>query len=469
MILEQHYLSCLSQASYFVFDERTRIAAIVDPRRDIEIYLERAATLGARIEHVLLTHFHADFLAGHLELASRTGARVYLGARARADYPFLPLGEGAEIVFGGVRLRALETPGHTPESISILVYDLEQSADRPQAVLTGDTLFIGDVGRPDLMASVGITAEELAGMLYDSLHEKLLALPDETIVYPGHGAGSACGKNLSSETSCTIGRQRRTNYALQPMPRADFVSMLTAGQPAAPAYFQRAAELNKKQHPRLDESLAHALRPLSLDDLRAAVQAGAQVLDVRPKDAYAAAHLKGSTWVGLEGRFASWAGSILDLDRPVVLVTEPGTERETALQLMSVGIDQVSGYLQGGAEGFAGASDVVAMGRTSVEDLARDRAAGRGGMVLDVRTRSEWSTSHVDGSRNVPVEELRSRFAELPPADRLVIHCKSGYRSLVAASLLEQRGLPGLVDVAGGFDAWLAAQLPVASGSEYRL
>ena len=462
MIFEQHYLACLSQASYFICDERTKIAAVVDPRRDVELYLERAAALGARIQHVFLTHFHADFLAGHLELVSRTGARLYLGSSAQAEYGFTALADHASLLFGDVRLEVLETPGHTPESISILVYDLVRSGDRPHAVLTGDTLFIGDVGRPDLMASVGMRAEELAGALYDSLREKLLRLPDETLVYPGHGAGSACGKSMSSETWSTLGQQRLANYALQPMSREAFVALITAGQPCAPAYFTRTAGLNKREHPRMEESLEQALTALTLDELRAEMSRGAQVLDVRPKDSYAAGHLRASLWIGLEGRFASWAGALLALDRPVVLVADPGREREAAMRLMRVGIDQVRGYLAQGAAAFAGAPDVIATSRTRPAELARSLAAGRGDHVLDVRLPSEWSCGHVEGSQNVAVEELARRLDEVPRVERLVIHCKSGYRSLVAASLLESAGRTGLVDVAGGFDAWLAAQLPVS-------
>ena len=287
MILKQYYLGCLSQASYLIGDESTRTAVVVDPRRDIEEYLEDAAEAGLRIEHVILTHFHADFVAGHLELRERTGARIHLGARASAEYEFSPLADGDVLEWGQVRLTIMETPGHTPEAISVLVFDLARDRERPQAVLTGDTLFIGDVGRPDLMASVGASAQELAGQLYASVH-RLLQLPDETLVYPGHGAGSACGKNLSSETVSTIGAQRRENGALQPMSQEAFVKLVTADQPKAPAYFGYDAQLNRRQRSTLEAALARELAALPLEAVLRAQSEGAQVLDVRDPDDYAA-------------------------------------------------------------------------------------------------------------------------------------------------------------------------------------
>jgi glyoxylase-like metal-dependent hydrolase (beta-lactamase superfamily II) len=303
MILEQHYLACLSQASYLIADESTGIAAVVDPRRDVDLYVEAAAKHGVAIRHVVLTHFHADFVAGHLELAKRTGATIHLGALASADYAFEPLGDGAELALGRVRLRALETPGHTPEGISLLVFDGPDAAE-PHAVLTGDTLFIGDVGRPDLMASVGVTAEELAGMLYDSTRDKLLKLPDATLVYPGHGAGSMCGKNLSTDTVSTIGDQRRFNYALQPMSRADFIALVTAELPLAPAYFGFDARKNREERGMLEDVLA-GLAPLELPAFDEQLAAGAIALDVRDPEQYAAGHLERSISIGLDGRFAT--------------------------------------------------------------------------------------------------------------------------------------------------------------------
>ena len=330
MILKQYYLGCLSQASYLIGDESTRTAVVVDPRRDVDEYVTDAEGLGLRIKHVILTHFHADFVAGHVELRDRLGARIHLGARARAEYDFSPLKDGDLLEFGRVRLAVLETPGHTPEGISIVVYDLEKSDRVPHAVLTGDTLFIGDVGRPDLMASAGFRAEDLASLLYDSLHQKLLRLPDETLVYPGHGAGSMCGKSLGQDTVSTLGVQRRYNYALQPMSREEFVELITSEQPEAPAYFSYDAELNRRERPALDQALTRELRPLSLAEVLRAQREGAPVLDVREPADFAAGHLAGSTHIGLGGKFATWAGILLAPDRPIVIVATPGLEPSAA-------------------------------------------------------------------------------------------------------------------------------------------
>src|SRR5437667_1599876 len=311
MILHQFYLNCLAHASYLVGDEQTRTAAVVDPQRDIDQYLSFAGEHGLRIAHVFLTHLHADFIAGHLELRDRAGATIYLGAAARAEYAFTPLHDGDRVEFGRVRLQAIETPGHTPESISIAVYDLTRSATEPHAVLTGDTLFVGDVGRPDLRAALGWSAADLGNLLYDSLRNKLMALPDASLVYPAHGAGSLCGKAISKETVSTIGEQRRSNYALQPMTRSEFVDLVTADQPDAPAYFTYDAVLNSKERPTLDEALARELNPMTLDQVLAVQEVGGQVLDTRDANDFAAAHLAGSINIGLGGQYATWAGTIL--------------------------------------------------------------------------------------------------------------------------------------------------------------
>ncbi|MEO0652445.1 MAG: MBL fold metallo-hydrolase, partial [Planctomycetota bacterium] len=327
MILERHYLACLSQASYLIVDEATQTAAVVDPRRDVDVYVEAARKHGASIRHVFLTHFHADFVSGHVELAERLGAAIHMGAAAAADFDFVPHADGEGVEFGQVRITALATPGHTPESTTWLVFDLARDRQQPHAALTGDTLFIGDVGRPDLMASVGVTKEELAGDLYRSTREKLLGLPDETLVYPGHGAGSMCGKSLSDAESSTIGEERRTNPALRELSAEEFVAEITSGQPTAPAYFAHDAALNKRQRATLDEVVDRASRPLSAAEVVAAQQGGAQVVDTRGPVAFAAGHLEGSIGIGLDGKFATFAGTVLDLEREIVVVAEPGRER----------------------------------------------------------------------------------------------------------------------------------------------
>ncbi|HEY3176726.1 MAG TPA: MBL fold metallo-hydrolase [Candidatus Polarisedimenticolia bacterium] len=466
MILKQYYLGCLAHASYLVADEKTRAAVVVDPQRDIEQYLNDAAKLNFKIQHVFLTHFHADFVAGHLELRDRVGATIHLGARAEADYPFAPAADGDILRLGNLKLEILQTPGHTPEAISILVYDMTKDPLKPHAVLTGDTLFIGDVGRPDLMASVGISATELAGMLYDSLHDKLLPLPDETLVYPAHGAGSMCGKNLSQETVSTIGVQRRHNYALQPMAKEAFIRIVTADLPEAPAYFAHDAMLNRRERATLDKTLGRALKPLALDDLVRMKKAGAQVLDVREPADFAGAHMADSINIGLSGKFATWAGALLSPERLILLIAEPGREQEAAMRLGRIGFDHMAGYLDRSMQALGGRPSLIKkIDRVTAVTVAELLAAPDPPLVLDVRTPGEWSGKRIEGSLNIPLNKLEARIGEIPRDRKLVVHCASGYRSSMAVSLLERRGFTGFSDMVGGFAAWEAASLTVATSS----
>ena len=465
MILKQFYLNCLAHASYLIGDETTGIAAVVDPQRDIDGYLACASDHGLRIGHVFLTHLHADFIAGHLELRHRVGATIYLGAQARAEYAFTPLGDGDRVEFGQTRLQALETPGHTPESISILVYDLAASADTPHAVLTGDTLFVGDVGRPDLRAALGWSASDLGALLYRSVREKLLRLPDATLVYPAHGAGSLCGKALSQETVSTIGEQRRSNYALQPMTEAAFIDLVTADQPDAPAYFTYDAVLNAKERPTLDQALARELQPLTIDTLLAEQARGVQVLDTRDGAQFAAAHLKDSINIGLVGQYATWAGTVLKHDQPVALIADPGTEPESALRLGRIGFDRVVGYLDGGLASAASRPALIAATERIAPDVASARlASAKPPVILDVRAAPECAQKRIDGSLHVPLSQLLNRLADIPPDRALVVHCAGGYRSSLAASLLQRQGFTQVSELAGGIGAWERAGLPTVSG-----
>ncbi len=467
MILKQYYLGCLAHASYLLGDEASSTAIIVNPQRDIEGYLADAEKAGLQIRHVFLSHFHADFVAGHLELRDRCGAAIHLGSRAQAEYAFVAMKDGDAIELPGMRLQVAETPGHTIESISLVVYDLAKDAAKPYAVLTGDTLFIGDVGRPDLRASLGWSAADLGSHLYDSLHHKLLTLPDETLVYPAHGSGSLCGKNLSSDTVSTLGVQRRMNYALQPMTKGEFIRLVTADQPEAPPYFTYDAILNTREHAALAKNLEQVLQPMELEEVLEMGDAGAQILDVRDPAEFAKDHLAGSINIGLGGQYATWAGTVFDRSKPIVIIAEPGREQEAALRLGRIGFDHVKGYLKGGMAALAGRPDLMwPTERASPPMVAEELAGACPPLLLDVRTPREWAGKHIAGSLNLPLNHLQERIAEIPRGRRIAIHCAGGYRSSIAASILHQYGITNLVEMAGGLAAWEAAKLPLASESK---
>jgi glyoxylase-like metal-dependent hydrolase (beta-lactamase superfamily II)/rhodanese-related sulfurtransferase len=460
MFFKQLYLGCLAQASYMIGSDGE--AAVVDPRRDIGEYLEEAREQGLTIRHVLETHLHADFVSGHRELAETTGAKVYISAKAGAKFPHVGVREGDEISFGDVTLRFLETPGHTPESVSILVFDNSKSADVPQAVLTGDTLFIGDVGRPDLHGAT-ITPQDAAGMLYDSLHGKLLALPDEVAVFPAHGAGSLCGRNISSETSSTIGQQRRFNYALQPMPREEFVRMMTTDLPEAPQYFGRDVAINREGAGPLEELPAPpALPPAEVARRR---DAGAAILDTRPSQQFGSGHVPGSWNIGLGGQFASWAGTLLDPAAPIILVTED-EERiaEARTRLARVGLENVVGYLEGGVLAW----DAAGLPLAKTEQITVDELAARireqpDLQVLDVRRPGEWAAGHIPQARHVPLNVLPGSAGEVAGDRPVAAICAGGYRSSIATSILEQQGFTRITNVVGGMAAWTNAKHEVAA------
>ena len=462
MILKQFYLPCLAHASYIIGDEETGTAAVVDPQRDTDHYLAFAAENALKIKHVFLTHLHADFVAGHLELRRRAGATIYLGAAAQAAYPFTPLAEGAILEFGQVRLKVLETPGHTPESISIVVYDLAASGTRPYAVLSGDTLFIGDVGRPDLRAALGWSAADLGGLLFDSLHSKLLTLPDQCLVYPAHGAGSLCGKALSKETVSTLGEQRRSNYALQPMGKEAFIQLVTADQPEAPPYFTYDAVLNSEERPTLDEALARELNPLTLDRVLELQAAGAQILDTRDPVDFAAAHLRGSINIGLAGQYATWAGTVLDRKHPIVIIADPGRENESAVRLGRIGFDHVAGYLKDGLQSLESRPELtVKTERLSAQFAGEILLSSQPPLAIDVRAPREREQKYISGSLGIPLNHLVENLETLPKNRPLLIYCAGGYRSSIAASLLQGSGFDRVSEIAGGIAGWEAAKLPV--------
>ena len=456
MILEQIYLGCLSQASYLIGDSNSGIAAVVDPRRDIDEYLALAEQHGLEIKHAILTHFHADFASGHLELSEQCDATIYLGHGASPDYPFHALADGATIEFGSVRIETMSTPGHTPESISLLVFDLDEDPQNPAAVLTGDTLFIGDAGRPDLLGAQGLTAEQMAGQLYDSLRNRLMTLPAATIVYPGHGAGSMCGKNLSTETVSTIGEQLQTNCALKPMDRGEFVAMITANQPQTPGYFPYDVDFNKRQHATLAVTRNDAMQTLSLSQFLEARDTGSVVLDTRSADDYAAKHLHKSINVGLGGKFATWCGTVLEVGRPIVLITDPGTENEVVTRLGRIGFDQVRGYLEGGIGSLIGHQDLTESARITADRFEDHLKAHPGSFLLDVRNPNEFAAGAMDDAVLIPLRDLAKRMDEVPTDRHVAIYCGSGYRSAIAMGFLQAHGVSGMSDLVGGWTAWAA-------------
>jgi glyoxylase-like metal-dependent hydrolase (beta-lactamase superfamily II)/rhodanese-related sulfurtransferase len=458
LYFEQFYLGCLAHASYMAGSQG--VAAVIDPQRDVDVYLEAARANGLRIGHVIETHLHADFVSGHRELAARTGATIYVGRQAGAQFPHVAVSQGDEIQFGQCRLRFLETPGHTLESICVLLTDLDGSPE-PFAVLTGDTLFIGDVGRPDLSPSH--TPQQLAGLLYDSLHQKVLSLPDGVRVYPAHGAGSLCGRQMSSERSSTIGEQRVANYALRAATRDEFVHLIADALPERPAYFARDAEINRTGAASLGD--LPPLRELSPDALPRLQQSGAIVLDTRPDIQFGAGHVPGSVNIPLSGQFAAWAGALLGLETDLLLVTENVADNaaESRMRLARVGIERVAGYLVGGIAAWRAAGQPVEqLTHITVQDLSLLQSEGAVLQIADVRRPAEWEDGHIAGALLLPLNQINTAIGELDPGRPVAVHCKGGYRSAIAASLLLRAGFRQVVNVTGGFDAWKAAGLPVA-------
>jgi len=467
MYFKQFYLGCLAHASYLIGADGE--AAVVDPQRDVDQYIEEAAAQNLKIKYIIETHVHADFVSGHRELAARTGAEIVFGEKAGAGFPHQAVKDGDVLTIGRVNLGILETPGHTPESICVLVSD-DANADEPGKILTGDTLFIGDIGRPDLAGGKGYTPQMMAAMMYDTLHNKLLKLDDAVEVYPAHGAGSACGKNLSSETSSTIGKQRQLNYALQPMSKDEFVRMMTADLPAAPAYFPKDAEINRAGALPLSE--LPTLRPMTPQEVEQA-RSGLMILDVRLAADFGAAHVPGSMNIGLGGQFASWAGTLIPMETPLIIIAESEEKaQEAQMRLARVGFENVKGYLAGGidawkTEGFA----VATVPQITVAELKALIASGSDLQVVDVRRPGEYESGHAPRAETAPLSNLNETLPslKLDPAKPTAVICAGGYRSSAATSIMQPQGFTNLLNVTGGTSAWIKAgyevEMPVQAAA----
>lgn len=458
MYFKQFYLGCLAHASYLIGANGE--AAVVDPQRDVEQYITEANANGLKIKYVIETHLHADFVSGHQELAKRTGAEIVFGAKAGVTFAHRAVRQGDEISLGEVLLRIFETPGHTPESISILVIDTAVS-DQPQKVLTGDTLFIGDVGRPDLVGSQGYTPEQMAEMLYDSLHEKLLTLDDRVEVYPAHGAGSLCGRNLASETSSTIGEQKRFNYALKPMPKEQFVEMMTTDLPEVPAYFTHDSEINRQGAPALEAVARPAeLPPTEVNQLG---QKGYLILDVRTAADFGNGHIPGAVQIGLGGQFAPWAGTLIPMGTPIILVADEIAQvDEAVMRLARVGIESVKGYLSGGMYDWDKAGFATArIAQMPVDELNSRMVEHADLQLIDVRRLAEYRRGHVPAASNEQLAELETNLAQFNPQRATAVICRSGYRSSIASSLLERHGFQHIFNIVGGTSAWENAGYPL--------
>lgn len=448
MIVEQLYTNCLSEAAYFIADNG--VAAVVDPLRDIEAYLQLAEKHQAKIKYIFETHFHADFVSGHLDLAKATGATIVYGPQTNAAFDFHMAKDGETFALGNLAIKAIHTPGHTLESTCYLLLD---DQGKEYCIFTGDTLFVGDVGRPDLFSG-DLTKEELASMMYDSLNKKIKSLPDHVIVYPAHGPGSACGKSLGKETFSTIGTQKESNYALKDQPREDFIKEVTSGLSAPPAYFPVNARINSKGYESMDKVRKQALQPLTVADFEQKVKDGAWILDSRPSDIFTEGFVPESVSIGLDGRFAEWAGNILPFDKELVLVTEAGKEEETVIRLARVGLDKVMGYLDGGLEAWQKAGkNIDLIIDVEPEELAMDIPFDNKLQVIDVRKPSEFESGHVKGAENLPLNELTNplHMAQVDDEANLYVHCAGGYRSVIACSLMKREGFHNLRNVLGGF------------------
>jgi hydroxyacylglutathione hydrolase len=455
MIFKQYYLPTLSHASYFIGDEESRVAIVVDPQRDVGQYVDEAEKHSLTIAYVFLTHFHADFVAGHLELHNQTDAKICLGFQAQADYPFQTFADGESITCGALRIQVLETPGHSPESISLLVFDRHTNIDQPYAILTGDALLIGDVGRPDLLTSQGITPQTLAAKLYDSLHEKILPLPDDTLIYPAHGPGTCCAKMLHPELFSTLGEQKHTNLALQPMEKEAFINRLMTYQPEPPSYFPYDAALNARNRSCLDQVINNALNPLPLDQVLRWKTSQAQLLDVRNSEEFTKEHLVDCLHIGLNGKFEFWVGTLLHPESPIILITEPGQARQAVLRLARIGFDHVVGYLKHGTLALTATPELIhTVHRMTAEDLDAHLLSEDPPYIVDVRNEEEWEERRIDRSHNIPLNHLQERLQEIPTDREVVVHSSDGYRSSIAVSLLHRHDVCRVKELIGGLEAW---------------
>lgn len=460
MYIEQLYTNCLAEAAYYI--ESDGEAAIIDPLRETDPYVALAAERGAKIRYVFETHFHADFVSGHIDLSRRVGAPIIYGPDATTEYDVINAADGQVFSLGRVKIKVLHTPGHTPESACFLLFD---ENGREHAVFSGDTLFVGDVGRPDLLDGT-MNSETLASMMFDSLRNKLMTLPDDVIVYPAHGPGSACGKNIGKETVSTIGEQKRFNYALQPMSREEFVKKITEGIPAPPAYFFEDARINKEGYDPIEQVIEANMKPLSPEALRAEVKAGAVILDTRSADIFEKGFVPGSINIGLNGQFAVWVGTLIDISSRLVLVTEPGKENETVLRLARVGYENVAGYLKDGVKGYDGKLDIV----NSVDEHGVALEIETGATVLDVRKENEWNISHLEGATFLPLSEFPANLKGLDRHAHYIVHCGGGYRSMTAISIMKNHGFTQVVNVYDGYKTLEKAglDLKVEQDSEVR-
>ena len=456
MYIEQMYTGCLAEAAYYI--ESDGKAVIIDPMRETAPYIEKAKERGAEIEYIFETHFHADFVSGHVDLAKKTGAKIVYGPTAVTGFDSIIAEDGQEFSIGKIKIKVLHTPGHTPESSSYLLFD---ETGKENAVFTGDTLFIGEVGRPDLAVKSDLTQNDLAGMLYDSLRNKLMVLPEEVTVYPAHGAGSACGKNISDERWSTIGNQLKTNYALQPMDKEEFIKQVTTGILPPPQYFPKNAILNKQGYEDLDSVMAKGVNPMSPDQVEAAQKNGALIIDTRSKSDFSAGNYIPNSWfIGLDGSFASWVGTLIsDLQQELIVVTDAGREEEAVLRMARVGYTNVLGYLEGGFQAWEAAGKPVdKVISVSVEELQKRMAEGEVN-VMDVRKPTEWEAEHLENTPNAPLNYIHDELDKYDPAKEYFVHCKSGFRSLIAATVLKSKGINNVIDVLGGFNAILESDL----------
>ena len=463
MIIEQLYTGCLAQGAYYI--ESNGEAAIIDPLRETVPYVRKAQKAGATIKYVFETHFHADFVSGHLDLAHKTGATIIYGPQANTTYQVYHATDGETFALGDVQIKVLHTPGHTLESTTYLLID-EQGKER--AIFTGDTLFIGDVGRPDLAIKGNLTEHDLAGMLYDSLHTKIIPLPDDVLVYPAHGAGSACGKNMSKETTDTLGNQKRFNYALRAKSKSEFIQQVLDGLTTAPAYFAENARLNKEGYESIDRVLQRGSQALSPDAFETVVnETGALMLDVRPASEFTKGFIPNSINIGLNGQFAPWVGALIpDLTQPIALITSAGQESETVLRLARVGYDNCIGFLEGGFSAWQQAGQEV----DTIESISADVFADQWQQnpaihVVDVRKPGEFAEEHVDGARNIPLDHLNDQMAEIGRTEPVYVHCAGGYRSMVASSILKARGFDNVMNVDGGLAAIKQTPVPVVANT----